>query len=278
MYNTEELKKIALEVRKDIIEQVYQARSGHPGGALSCTEILVSLYFNIMNVNPENPNWTDRDRLILSKGHASSALYSVLARRGFYDVDSIKTFRKIGSIFQGHPALGKTPGVDMTNGSLGQGFSIANGMTLAGKLDGKNYYTYVIIGDGELEEGQNWEAAMTASHYKLNKLIVFVDNNNLQIDGKISEVNSPYPIPEKFAAFGFNVIEIDGHNFDEIQKAIEKAKSSTERPTAIIAHTVKGKGISFMENQVGWHGKYPNDEEYKVAMDELNSKLKEYDI
>lgn len=270
MYSNDELKKIATEVRKDIVEEVYQAKSGHPGGALSCTDILTALYFNIMNVNPKDPNWEDRDRLILSKGHSCPALYSVLARRGFYDIEDIKSFRKTGSLFQGHPALGKVPGVDMTNGSLGQGFSIGNGMALAGKLDKKDYYTFVITGDGELEEGQNWEAAMTAAHYKLNRLILIVDNNNLQIDGKITEVNSPEPIPDKLRAFGFNVFEIDGHNFDEIQEAIAKAKQSEDKPSAIIAHTVKGKGISFMEEQVGWHGKAPNDDEYKNSMLELN--------
>ena len=269
MYNNDELKKIATQVRRDIIEQVYQARSGHPGGALSCTDILTVLYFNIMNVKTDNPNWEDRDRLVLSKGHACPALYSVLARRGFYDVDSIKSFRKTGSIFQGHPALGKVPGVDMTNGSLGQGFSISNGMALAGKLDNKDYYTFVIVGDGELQEGQNWEAAMTAAHYKLNRLILFVDNNNLQIDGKITDVKSPKPISDKFKAFGFNVIEIDGHNFDEIQESINKAKESQDKPTAIIAHTIKGKGVSFMEDDAGWHGKYPSEEEYEKAMSEL---------
>jgi len=270
MYSNKELETIALEVRKDIIEQVYNAKSGHPGGALSCADILTALYFNIMNVNHQYPDWEDRDRLILSKGHASSALYSVLARRGFYDVDSIKGFRKTGSIFQGHPALGKVPGVDMTNGSLGQGFSIANGMALAAKLDNKDYYTFVIIGDGELEEGQNWEAAMTAAHYKLNNLIVFIDNNKLQLDGKTADIKSTEPIADKFKAFGFNVLKIDGHNFGEIQKAVLKAKKSKDKPTVIVADTIKGKGISFMENQLGWHGKAPSEEEYKNALLELN--------
>ncbi|MBQ7668289.1 MAG: transketolase [Clostridia bacterium] len=269
MYTNEELQKIATFVRRDIVEQVYNAKSGHPGGALSCTDILTALYFNVMNLDPKNPTWEDRDRFILSKGHSSPALYSVLARRGFYDVGSIKSFRKTGSVFQGHPALGKVPGVDMTNGSLGQGFSIANGMALAAKLDNKKYNVYVMLGDGELEEGQNWEAAMTAAHYKLNNVIAIVDNNGLQIDGKITEVKSPEPIADKFRAFGFNVYEIDGHNFDEIMEAFNRAKNSIDTPNVIIAKTTKGKGISFMEDNIGWHGKAPNDEEYNKALSEL---------
>lgn len=269
MYSTEELKEIAKSVRRGILEQVYTAKSGHPGGALSCTDILTAIYFNLANVEPNNPQKADRDRVILSKGHASAALYSVLAHRGYFDLEELKTFRKLHSKLQGHPSLGKLPGVDMTSGSLGQGLSVANGIALAEKMDNSGYYTYVILGDGEIEEGQIWEAAMSAAHYKLNKLIVFVDNNGLQIDGKITEVNSPTPIKEKFDAFGFNTIEIDGHNFDEIQDAVKKAKESIEKPTAIIARTVKGKGVSFMENQVGWHGKAPNDEQYNEAIGEL---------
>ena len=270
MYTNEELKEIARNVRRSIIEQVHTAKSGHPGGALSCADILTALYFNLANVDPNNPEKEDRDRVILSKGHAVAALYSVLAHRGYFDVEELKTFRKIHSRLQGHPSMGKLPGIDMTSGSLGQGLSVANGMALAEKIDNKGYYTYAILGDGEIEEGQIWEAAMSASHYKLNKLIVFVDNNGLQIDGKITEVNSPAPIKEKFEAFGFNTIEIDGHDFEQIQNAVKKAKESIDKPTAIIAKTVKGKGVSFMENQVGWHGKAPNEEEYNSALSELN--------
>lgn len=269
MPTIDELKSIAKKVRQGIIEAVYSAKSGHPGGALSCTDILVALYFSEMNIEPNNPKKEDRDRLILSKGHACPALYSVLAHRGYFDVDNLKSFRKIGSILQGHPDMKKIPGVDMTTGSLGQGLSAANGMALAGKLDKKDYYVYAILGDGEIEEGQIWEAAMTASQYKLNNLIVFVDYNNLQIDGKLNEVKSPEPIKDKFEAFGFNTLEIDGHNFEEILNAINMAKSEKNRPTAIVAHTVKGKGVSFMENQAKWHGKAPSEEEYKIAMEEL---------
>lgn len=269
MYSVDELKEIAKNVRRGILEQVYTAKSGHPGGALSCADILTAIYFNLANVDPNDPQKADRDRVILSKGHASAALYSVLAHRGYFDLAELKTFRKLHSKLQGHPSLGKLPGVDMTSGSLGQGLSVANGIALAEKLDNSGYYTYVILGDGEIEEGQVWEAAMSAAHYKLNKLIVFIDNNGLQIDGKITEVNSPTPIKEKFDAFGFNTIEIDGHDFNEIQNAVKKAKESVEKPTAIIAKTTKGKGISFMENQVGWHGKAPNDDQYKVAIEEL---------
>ncbi|MBE5813516.1 MAG: transketolase [Clostridiales bacterium] len=270
MYSVEELQQIATNVRRGILEQVYTAKSGHPGGALSCADILTAIYFNLANIDPNEPEKEDRDRIILSKGHASAALYSVLAHRGFFDVEELRTFRKLHSGLQGHPSLGKLPGIDMTTGSLGQGLSVANGMALAEKLDKKGYYTYVILGDGEIEEGQIWEAAMSASHYKLNKLIVFVDHNGLQIDGKVTEVNSPTPIKEKFDAFGFNTIEIDGHDFEQIQNAVEKAKESTDKPTAIIARTVKGKGVSFMENQVGWHGKAPNEEQYNSALNELN--------
>lgn len=269
MYSVDELKEIAKNVRRGILEQVYTAKSGHPGGALSCADILTAIYFNLANVDPNDPQKADRDRVILSKGHASAALYSVLAHRGYFDLAELKTFRKLHSKLQGHPSLGKLPGVDMTSGSLGQGLSVANGIALAEKLDNSGYYTYVILGDGEIEEGQVWEAAMSAAHYKLNKLIVFIDNNGLQIDGKITEVNSPAPIKEKFDAFGFNTIEIDGHDFNEIQNAVKKAKESVEKPTAIIAKTIKGKGVSFMENQVGWHGKAPNDDQYKVAIEEL---------
>lgn len=268
-YSTEELKKIAVSVRRGIIEAVYSAQSGHPGGALSCADILVDLYFNEMNVDPKNPRMENRDRFILSKGHASPAIYSTLANRGFFPVEELKTFRKIDSFLQGHPDLNKVPGVDMTSGSLGQGLSVANGMALAGRLDNKDYYVYVVMGDGEIAEGQVWEAAMSSAHYKLNKVIAFVDFNGLQIDGKVTDVMNVTPIKEKFEAFGWNAIEIDGHNFDEIHNAVSRAKESENRPTVIIAHTVKGKGVSYMENQAGWHGKAPNDEEYKVAMEGL---------
>ena len=269
MYTIDELKQIAKNVRRGILEQVYTAKSGHPGGALSCADILTAIYFNLANIDPKNPNKEDRDRIILSKGHASAALYSVLAHRGYFDTEELKTFRKLHSGLQGHPSLGKLPGVDMTSGSLGQGLSIANGIALAEKLDNKGYYTYAILGDGEIEEGQIWEAAMSAAHYKLNKLIVFVDNNGLQIDGKVTDVINPTPIKEKFDAFGFNIIEIDGHDFKQIQEAVQKAKQSIDKPTAIIAKTVKGKGVSFMENQVGWHGKAPNEEQYNSALANL---------
>lgn len=268
-YYNEELRKIAVNVRRGIIEAVYNAQSGHPGGALSCTDILVDLYFNEMNIDPKKPRMEDRDRFILSKGHASPAIYSTLANRGFFPVEELKTFRKIDSFLQGHPDLNKVPGVDMTSGSLGQGLSVANGMALAGRLDNKDYYVYVVMGDGEIAEGQIWEAAMSSAHYKLNKVIAFVDFNGLQIDGKVTDVMNVTPIREKFEAFGWNSIEIDGHNFDEIHNAVSKAKESKYKPTVIIAHTVKGKGVSYMENQAGWHGKAPNDEEYKVAMEGL---------
>lgn len=269
-YSIKELEEIARNVRRGIIDAVYFGKSGHPGGALSCADILVDLYFNEMNIDPKNPRMEDRDRFILSKGHASPAIYSVLANRGFFPVEDLKTFRDIGSYLQGHPDLNKVPGVDMTSGSLGQGLSVANGMALAGKIDNKDYYVFVVLGDGEIEEGQVWEAAMSSAHYKLNKVIVFVDSNGLQIDGAVTDVMNVTPIKEKFDAFGWNTIEIDGHNFTEIQEAIAKAKQSADKPTAIIAHTTKGKGVSFMENQVGWHGKAPNDEEYKIACEELS--------
>jgi len=269
MYSNQELKEIARKIRRGIIDAVYHAKSGHPGGALSIADILTVLYFNNMNIAPNNPKKADRDRFILSKGHCSPALYSTLAHRGYFDENSLKTFRKIDSFLQGHPDMNKVPGVDMTSGSLGQGLSVANGMAIAAKLDNLDYKVYVMMGDGEIEEGQIWEAAMTSSFYKLNNVIGFVDHNKLQIDGSIDEVMSPEPIKDKFIAFGWNVIEIDGHDFDEIQNAIEKAKSSIDKPTLILANTIKGKGVSFMENQVGWHGKAPSEEEYNNAIIEL---------
>ena len=267
--NIDELKQKAIEVRKGIIEAVYRGKSGHPGGSLSIADILTVLYFNQMNIDEKNPKWEDRDRLILSKGHCSPALYSCLANRGFFDAQKLKTFRNIDSNLQGHPDINKVPGVDMTSGSLGQGLSVANGMAIAGKMNNKDYRVYCVVGDGEIEEGQIWEAAMTSNKYKLDNLCLIVDNNNLQIDGTIEEVMSSYPIDEKFKSFGFQIINVDGHNIQEIIDAFEVAKNVKGKPTCIIAKTIKGKGISFMENQVGWHGKAPNDDEYKIAMEEL---------
>ncbi len=270
--NIKELENKAVEVRKGIIEAVYSGKSGHPGGSLSIADILTVLYFNEMNIDEKNPKWEDRDRLVLSKGHCSPALYSCLANRGFFKVEELKTFRNINSNLQGHPDMNKVPGVDMTTGSLGQGLSCANGMAIAGKMNNKNYRVYCILGDGEIEEGQVWEAAMASNKYKLDNLCVIVDNNNLQIDGTIEEVMSSYPIDDKFRSFGFEIIKINGHDIDEILKAFEVAKNIKGKPTCIIAKTIKGKGISFMENQVGWHGKAPNEEQYNLAMRELNNR------
>ena len=264
--NIGELKQIANDVRKGIIEAVYSGKSGHPGGSLSITDIMTVLYFNEMNINPEQPKDENRDRLV----HCAPALYSTLARRGFFESQELKTLRNIESRLQGHPDMKNIPGVDMTTGSLGQGLSSANGMAIAGKLDNKDYRVYCILGDGEIEEGQVWEAAMASSKYKLDNLCVIVDNNNLQIDGTIEEVMSSYPIDEKFRSFGFQIINIDGHDIDEIIKAFEVAKNVKGKPTCIIAKTIKGKGVSFMENQVGWHGKAPNEEQYRQAMEELS--------
>lgn len=272
MNNIEELKNIAKQIRLGILEAVYSAQSGHPGGALSVADIMAVLYFNEMNVNPSEPNMECRDRLVLSKGHASAALYSALANRGFFDVEELKSFRNINSKLQGHPDKNKVPGVDMTTGSLGQGLSAANGMAIAGKLQSKDYRVYCVLGDGEIEEGQVWEAAMAAAHYKLDNLCVIVDNNNLQIDGKIGNVMSSYPIDEKFASFGFEVMNIDGHDIDEIMKAFEVARSIKGKPVAIIAKTVKGKGVAFMENQAGWHGKAPSSEQYEEAVKCINGE------
>ena len=264
-----EIKRIAKNIRKGIIEAVYANKSGHPGGSLSVADIMTVLYFNEMNIDPKNSKWEDRDRLVLSKGHCSPALYSALANRGYFDIEKLKTFRSINSELQGHPDMKKIPGVDMTSGSLGQGLSCANGMAIAGKMDNKNYRVYCILGDGEIEEGQIWEAAMTSAKYKLDNLCVIVDNNNLQIDGTIEEVMSSYPIDEKFKSFGFQVINIDGHNIQEIMDAFEVAKTIKNKPVCIIAKTIKGKGVSYMENQVSWHGSAPNEEQYKVAINEL---------
>ena len=267
--NVKDLEKKAREVRKGIIEAVYSNKSGHPGGSLSVADILTVLYFNEMNIDEKNPKWEERDRLVLSKGHCAPALYSCLANRGFFDIDDLKTFRNINSYLQGHPDMKKIPGVDMTTGSLGQGLSVANGMAISAKLDNKDYKVYCILGDGEIEEGQIWEAAMASNKYKLDNLCVIVDNNNLQIDGTIEEVMNSYPIDEKFRSFGFQIINIDGHDMQEIMDAFEVAKNVKEKPTCIIAKTIKGKGISFMENQVGWHGKAPNEEQYLKAIKEL---------
>lgn len=267
--NKLELQKTAVEVRKGIIEGVHSAKAGHPGGSLSAADIFTYLYFEEMNIDPKNPTMEGRDRFVLSKGHTAPGLYSTLANRGYFPVEDLLTLRHTGSYLQGHPDMKHIPGVDMSSGSLGQGLSAAVGMALAGKLDGKNYRVYALLGDGEIQEGQIWEAAMFAGHRKLDNLTVIVDNNNLQIDGPVDQVCSPYPIDKKFEAFNFHVINIDGNDFDEIDKAFKEAKATAGMPTAIIAHTVKGKGVSFMENAVGWHGKAPNDEEYETAMEDL---------
>jgi len=264
-----ELQEIAKRARKNILEQVYLAKSGHPGGALSCIDILTVLYFNQMNVDPENPQMENRDRLILSKGHASPALYSILAQKGFFPEEELKEFRKLGSRLQGHPDLKKLPGVDMSTGSLGQGVSAACGMALASKFKKQDNRIYCIVGDGEMQEGQIWEAAMTASHYKLDNLCLIVDNNNLQIDGKIEDVMSPYPIAEKLESFGFVVFKADGNDIVNLIDAFDYASIIGRKPVAIVANTVKGKGISFMEDKAEWHGKSPSSEEYEVAISEL---------
>ena len=263
-----ELQKMANEVRKGIVTAVHSAKAGHPGGSLSAADLFTFLYFEEMNVDPANPDKEDRDRFVLSKGHTAPGLYSALAHKGFFPVEDLKTLRHLGSYLQGHPCI-HIPGVDMSSGSLGQGISVAVGMALAAKMDGKEYRTYTLLGDGEIQEGQVWEAAMFAGHRKLDNLCVIVDNNNLQIDGTVEEVCSPYPIDEKFKAFNFHVINIDAHDFDQIRSALAEAKTVKGQPTCIVMHSVKGKGVSFMENQAGWHGKAPNDEEYAVAMADL---------
>lgn len=267
--NKLELMKTANEIRKGIVTALHSAKAGHPGGSLSATEIFTYLYFEEMNVDPKDPKKADRDRFVLSKGHTAPGLYSTLAQKGFFPKEDLVTLRHTGSYLQGHPDMKHIPGVDMSSGSLGQGISAAVGMAIAGKLDNADYRVYTLLGDGEIQEGQVWEASMLAAHRKLDNLVVIVDNNNLQIDGAITEVNSPYPIDKKFEAFNFHVINIDGNDFDQIDAAFKEAKTVKGQPTAIIAKTVKGKGVSFMENQVGWHGKAPNDEEYKIAMEDL---------
>ena len=267
--NKLELMKTANEIRKGIVTALHSAKAGHPGGSLSATEIFTYLYFEEMNVDPKDPKKADRDRFVLSKGHTAPGLYSTLAQKGFFPKEDLVTLRHTGSYLQGHPDMKHIPGVDMSSGSLGQGISAAVGMAIAGKLDNADYRVYTLLGDGEIQEGQVWEASMLAAHRKLDNLVVIVDNNNLQIDGAITEVNSPYPIDKKFEAFNFHVINIDGNDFDQIDAAFKEAKTVKGQPTAIIAKTVKGKGVSFMENQVGWHGKAPNDEQYAVAMADL---------
>ena len=267
--NKQELMKTANEIRKGIVTAVHSAKSGHPGGSLSAADIYTYLYFEEMNIDPKDPKKPDRDRFVLSKGHTAPGLYSTLANRGYFPVEDLKTLRHTGSYLQGHPDMKHIPGVDMSSGSLGQGISAAVGMAIGGKLSGDTYRVYTLLGDGEIQEGQVWEAAMLAGHRKLDNLVVVVDNNNLQIDGPITEVNSPYPIDKKFEAFNFHVINIDGNDFDQIDAAFKEARATKGMPTAIIAKTLKGKGVSFMENQVGWHGAAPNDEQYAVAMEDL---------
>lgn len=263
----------ACKIRMGVIEGTYHAHSGHPGGSLSIADILAYLYWKEMKIRPEEPKWPDRDRFVLSKGHCAPALYAALANRGYFDAGELRLLRRTGAMLQGHPDMKGTPGVDMSTGSLGQGISAAAGMALSAKINRKYYRVYTILGDGEIEEGQVWEAAMFAAAKKLDNLVAIIDNNNLQIDGPITEVNSPYPIPEKFTAFGWNVIEIDGHDFDQIEAALTTARAVSEKPTAIVMKTTKGKGVSYMENQVGWHGTAPNEEQFHQAMSELQAEL-----
>ena len=270
--DNKKLEKMANEIRKGIIVSTHSAKSGHPGGSLSATEIYAYLYFKEMNIDPTQPKKADRDRFVLSKGHAAPGYYATLANRGFFPVEDLKNLRHIGAYLQGHPDMKHTPGVDMSSGSLGQGISVAVGMATSAKLNNEDYRVYTLLGDGEIEEGQVWEEAMFAGHKKLDNLVVIIDNNNLQIDGTIDEVNSPYPIDKKFEAFNFHVINVDGNNFEQLDKAFKEARTVKGQPTAIIAKTVKGKGISFMENQVSWHGAAPNDEQYEMAMKELEKR------
>ncbi len=270
-----QLQIMACRIRMGILEATYGARSGHPGGSLSAADLLTYLYFKELRVDPQNPQWTQRDRFVLSKGHSAPALYAALACRGFFPVEDLKTLRHMDSYLQGHPNMNTVPGVDMSTGSLGQGVSAAGGMALAGKYLNRDYRVYTLLGDGELQEGQVWEAFMFASHYRLDNLCVVIDNNGLQIDGKVSDVMNPYPIADKLRAFGFYTEEIDGHDFKQIEMAMENSKNVKGQPSAIVMKTVKGRGVSFMENQPGWHGKAPNDEEYALAIDELKAKLAE---
>lgn len=266
-----ELQKKAVEIRKGVVTGVHAAKAGHPGGSLSATEVFTYLYFEEMNIDPKNPAKADRDRFVLSKGHTAPGLYSALAERGYFPKEDLVTLRHIGSHLQGHPCVSHTPGIDASSGSLGQGISVAVGMAISAKLSNEDYRVYTLLGDGELQEGQVWEASMLAGFRKLDNLCVIVDNNGLQIDGPVDKVNSPYPIADKFRAFNFHVVEVDdGNDFDKLRAAFDEAKATKGMPTAIVMKTVKGKGVSFMENQVGWHGKAPNDEEYEIAMKELN--------
>lgn len=267
--NKLELMKTANEVRKGAVTAVFHAKSGHPGGSLSAADLYTYLFFEEMNIDPKNPKDVNRDRFVLSKGHTTPGYYATLANRGFFPVEDLKTFRHVGSYLQGHPDMKHIPGVDMSSGSLGQGISAAVGMAISAKLSGDDYRVYTLLGDGEIQEGQVWEASMLAGHRKLDNLVVIVDNNGLQIDGKIEDVNSPYPIDKKFEAFNFHVINIDGHNFEEMEAAFKEARETKGQPTAIIAKTVKGKGVSFMENNASWHGSAPNAEQYEVAMSDL---------
>ncbi len=270
-----QLQITACKVRMGVIESTYGAKAGHPGGSLSAAEVYTYLYFKEMNIDPANPKWADRDRFVLSKGHTTPGLYSVLANRGFFPVEDLPTFRHIDSYLQGHPNMNTVPGVDMSTGSLGQGISVATGMALAAKHTGKCNRVYALLGDGEIQEGQVWEACMAAAHYKLDNFCIIVDNNGLQIDGNIADVMSPYPIVDKLAAFGFEVVSVDGHNFDELEAAFNKARETKGKPFAIVMKTIKGKDVSFMENDAGWHGKAPNDAEYAQAMSELKAQLAE---
>ena len=269
----DELKSISKEIRKDIVKMLTESASGHPGGSLSATDIMTVLFFKEMNLDPNNEKNPNRDRFVLSKGHAAPVLYSALARRGYFPVEELSTLRKFKSRLQGHPSIQYLPGIDMSTGSLGQGVSAAVGMALAGKIDKKDYRVYTLLGDGELEEGQVWEAAMCAAHYKLNNLTAFIDFNGLQIDGDITKVMNPCPIDKKFEAFGWNVLVIDGHNYEEIIDAIEKAKECKDKPTAVVCNTVKGKGVSFMENQAAWHGTAPSKEQCETALKELGGEI-----
>ena len=270
-----QLQITACKVRMGVIESTYGAKAGHPGGSLSAAEVYTYLYFKEMNIDPANPKWEERDRFVLSKGHTTPGLYSVLANRGFFPVEDLPTFRHIDSYLQGHPNMNTVPGVDMSTGSLGQGISVATGMALAAKHTGKANRVYALLGDGEIQEGQVWEACMAAAHYKLDNLCIIVDNNGLQIDGSVADVMSPYPIVDKLVAFGFEVVELDGHDFDALEAAFNKARETKGKPFAIVMKTIKGKDVSYMENQAGWHGKAPNDAEYEQAMTELKAKLAE---
>ena len=274
-FEKKQLKTIACKVRMGIVESTHAAKCGHPGGSLSAADLFTYLYFKELNVDPKNPQWEDRDRFVLSKGHCAPGLYAALAHRGFFPVEDLLTLRKVGSYLQGHPNMNTVPGVDMSTGSLGQGISTACGMALAAKVKGKTNRVYTLLGDGEIQEGQVWEACMFASHYKLDNLCIIVDNNGLQIDGDVAKVMSPYPIDAKLQAFGFHVEVIDGHDFDAMESALNTAKTIKGQPCAIIMRTVKGKDVSFMENQAGWHGVAPNDAQYEQAMAELNQKLRE---